>query len=314
MHSAIKKTTQKSAMSVALATFLFILLVSPALALEIQVDRDGNIHVSQGYVLGDNSEDKEEKDKEDEKKEEKKEAVRPLIPASEKQELKVSFKENKARVEMKRQDLPKSTIKVVETENLQMSFPAAEKEVEDKQETEVEHGTEAENEQEKKSTELEREYAEKIREARRQRIKEVVELRERKENGTKSLELNSRDVKAQVDGAEFVLDSETNEVTITTPSGKKHVLAHLPDQALARMKEAGVISDDEFDTENQELQAEATEDGVVYTAEVTEKKKFLSFFPRIVSEKVTLDDATGEVKRESTASGFWGKFLDRFSY
>lgn len=280
--------------------FLLTLFVSPALALEIEIDKYGNMKFFEGYVLGEDTN-------------RGRPSIQPISapsgststysrrptrqrPAGE--DLVVTMEDEGPRVDVSEEDStgmrrPRATMK---SENLEMRFPARAKNL-------------TEEQREKMSN-----YQEKIREARQERIQEMAELRERRGEGEDGLELKSRNVKAKLNGAEFILDTDSNEVQLTTPSGKVHYLTHLPDQALSRMKEAGVITEGNFDEDNQELEAVATEDGIEYTADISERKKFLSFFPRTVNKKIVLDDATGEVREDLSNKGWFGRMMDRFSY
>ena len=182
---------------------------------------------------------------------------------------------------------------VMMSDNLEVRFPAKYRQLTEEQRSKM------------------NEYQEKIMVQRQERIKEMAELRERDMGDEKALELKSREVKAKVNGAEFVLDPENNEVKLTTPSGQVHILTHLPDQAINRMEEAGVIR--EF-TDDDTLEAVADDTGIKYVAKVKEPKKLLSFFPRMVERQITLDDATGEVSQDYTAKGWFNRMLDRLSY
>lgn len=294
---------KKTAIQLGLATFMLVLLVSPVLALEIEVDQYGNMKMYEGYVLGKTTTTGRS-------------SIQPVnsasnvqavpvttqtpsrvIPSRDAKDVVVTMQGSGTRVELT-DDLIEGTTKdgdVMNAENLEMRFPSS-------------RGLTA-DQKEKMSA-----YQEKIKTAREERVKEMVAVRERNSGEEKALELNSRNVKAHLNGAEFILDSETGDVILTTPSGEEHILTHLPDQALSRMEEAGVISDASFDPDNQELEAVATEDGIEYTATVVEDKKFLSFFPRKVERKVTLDDATGEVTEDFTSTSWYERMMDRWSY
>jgi hypothetical protein len=288
---------KKSLISIGSLVFLFTLFVSPALALEIEVDQYGNINVFEGYVLGEATGGRSSIQPVSGSGSSARKTPTRVIPSREDKDLVVTMEENGTHVELKRDlDDKNGEGDSFRSENLELRFPAKTKDL-------------SEEQKEKLS-----EYQEKVREARQERIKELSQLRERKQEDGEGLELKSRNVKAKLNGAEFLLDPKTNEVTLTTPSGNEHILTHLPDQALSRMKEAGVISDESFDEDSQELEAVATEDGIEYTATVSENRKFLSFFPRIVEKKVTLDDTTGEVSEESTSRDWFNRMMDRFSY
>lgn len=292
---------KKTVITLGTLVFLLAVFVSPALALEIEVDQAGNIKMYEGYVLGKTTD---------------KPSIQPIsapnsgnttqravptkyVPAQQNKDVVVTMEEDGTQVQLRDGSGDGSMNQGSETmmsDNLEMRFPARTKELTEEQKEKM------------------NEYQERIQEARQERIKEMVELRERNMGDESALEIQTRNVKAHLDGAEFVLDSENNEVKLTTPSGQEHILTHLPDQALSRMKEAGVITDESFDPENDELEAVATDDGIKYVADVVEEKKLFSFFPRMVERQVVLDDATGEVTQDYTSQGWFARMLDRFSY
>jgi len=288
---------KKTVLSLGLAVFLLAMFVSPVLALEIEVDQAGNINLYQGYVLGETTD---------------RPSIRPImapnpdsgdevrtvpnrtIPRRADRDLVVTMEDEGTRVEMRAESgQANAGSEVMMSDNLEVRFPAKYRQLTEEQRSKM------------------NEYQEKIMTQRQERIKEMAELRERNMGDEKTLELKSREVKAKVNGAEFVLDPENNEVKLTTPSGQVHILTHLPDQAINRMEEAGVIR--EF-TDDDTLEAVADDTGIKYVAKVKEPKKLLSFFPRMVERQITLDDATGEVSQDYTAKGWFNRMLDRLSY
>ena len=292
---------KKTVIQLGLATFMLVLLVSPALALEIDVDQYGNINSYEGNVLGKSTEGHSSIQPINsvsnvEAVPVTRQAPSRVIESTDAKDMVVTIHGQGTKVELRDDFSDDSDDDVLKSENLEMRFPAKVRSLTDDQKDHM------------------NKYQEKIKEARQERLKEMVELRERNEGDEKALEIQSRNVKARLNGAEFVLDSETGDVMLTTPYGEEHILTHLPDQALARMEQAGVISEEGFDVENQELEAVVTEDGIQYTTTVSEDKKFLSFFPRSVERKVTLDDATGEVEEDFTSTSWYERMMDRWSY
>ncbi|MBT4123970.1 MAG: hypothetical protein HN981_03645 [Candidatus Pacebacteria bacterium] len=292
---------KKTVIQLGLATFMLVLLVSPALALEIDVDQYGNINIYEGNVLGKSTEGHSSIQPINsvsnvEAVPVTRQAPSRVIESTDAKDMVVTIHGQGTKVELRDDFSDDSDDDVLKSENLEMRFPAKVRSLTDDQKDHM------------------NKYQEKIKEARQERLKEMVELRERNEGDEKALEIQSRNVKARLNGAEFVLDSETGDVMLTTPYGEEHILTHLPDQALARMEQAGVISEAGFDVENQELEAVVTEDGIQYTTTVSEDKKFLSFFPRSVERKVTLDDATGEVEEDFTSTSWYERMMDRWSY
>lgn len=157
------------------------------------------------------------------------------------------------------------------------------------------------------------ESAERAREERRERTEEKIEIRsERREDGTQEFQFESRNVRARLNGAEFVLDPETNEVTVVTPSGEEKVLSHLPDQVITKMQENGFFDNvGGVNPEELELELETREDGrVVYATTVEKEKKLLGFFTRKVQTRLEMDDETGEVREtELPTESFLGRLL-----
>jgi hypothetical protein len=167
-------------------------------------------------------------------------------------------------------------------------------------------------------TQERKEYLEKLRVQREERNEEKIEIRNMNQDGkdvnkeTKGkTEIESRSIKAKLNGAQFNLDPITNQVLLTTPSGQEHILKHLPDQAITRMEENGF-----FNTGDEEIEVETTADGIIqYKMDSSQPKKFLGIIKREVPVDVTLNDETGEVTTtEIQPKSFWGKFLNRFSF
>ncbi|MEN8252946.1 MAG: hypothetical protein ABFQ62_01050 [Patescibacteria group bacterium] len=139
-------------------------------------------------------------------------------------------------------------------------------------------------------------YLEKVREERRNRREEMTQIRARIQNEEASMAIESRGVKARVkNGAEFSIDAQSNEITITTPSGNTHTLNHLPDQAIEKMKESGKLSP-EIDND-QLLDITTGKDGnLKLEFQEEEDKKLFGLFTRKLRRKYQLDDQTGEIQ------------------
>lgn len=156
------------------------------------------------------------------------------------------------------------------------------------------------------------EYTTQLQEQRQERAEERVEIRNMYDaDGKERFAIMSRNMTAQIDGANFAYDQETGEVVLTTPSGQEHILQHLPDQAISRMEEQGLFVDSE-----KEIEIETTEDGYVrYKAQGSKPKKFLGLFNRNVETEVVLDDLTGEASEtEVTPDRFIDRLLYRLSF
>jgi hypothetical protein len=159
-------------------------------------------------------------------------------------------------------------------------------------------------------------YQEEIRKQRQERKDELIEIRNKLKDNKQTLELESRKVKAALkNGAEFSLDPTTNEVTVVTPSGETHLLNHLPDQALERMKATGLFSDTSS-SDKQEVEVETTANGdLVYKKRDKIKKKLFGLFPREIESEIILNDSTGEVIEEPLPpTTFFGQFFNSLSF
>lgn len=139
-----------------------------------------------------------------------------------------------------------------------------------------------------------------------------VHLRSSDARGDHRLELESHNVKAHIpEGLQFELDSGTNEVSLIAPTGEQRTLNHLPDQAVERMKAAGIFSDDD-ELETTEVSVNTDTQEIEYRQKVRVTKRLLGMFKRNVDTEVVLNDATGEVHEEAQSAGF-AKFLDSLS-
>jgi hypothetical protein len=101
--------------------------------------------------------------------------------------------------------------------------------------------------------------------------------------------------------SQFNVDPETNEVTLTSPSGQEHELNYLPREALDAM--AGQLGTPQSasgstNTSQSETEIELKENSegeMVYQATVQERKRFLGLFGWDKPKTVELNDQTGEV-------------------
>ena len=145
--------------------------------------------------------------------------------------------------------------------------------------------------------------------------KESVMIRSKNQDSANHLEIESRDIKAKIRaGAEFELNSETNEVTLITPSGEEHILKNLPDQAIERMQKAGLLVEtSQLDTELVSVAVNSETNAIEYRQKVQRAKKFLGLFNREVESEIVLNDSTSEVSEESVSTGFQ-LLLDKLSF
>ena len=258
-------------------------------ALEIVVD-NGMVTFYQDNVLGDDDDSRDEEDSADEVDEVKDE--REKMTSRQRQLIRVKSSGEKTEVELRPTPSRKSTNPIPE----------------------VKEKLERIEQMESKRVSLEFETRERVGEMETTSDSDRAMLRARKENSEQELELESREVKARIkQGAEFELNSQTNEVTLITPSGQTHVLNHLPDQAIARMQEAGLFSDVDSDSDLVSITVNDDSEVIEYRQKVKKTKKFLGLFDRQVESEVILNDSTREVYEEPASTGFQ-LFLDQLSF
>ncbi|NCN23867.1 MAG: hypothetical protein GW945_00025 [Candidatus Pacebacteria bacterium] len=258
-------------------------------ALEIVVD-NGMVTFYQDNVLGDDDDSRDEEDSADEVDEVKDE--REKMTSRQRQLIRVKSSGEKTEVELRPTPSRKSTNPIPE----------------------VKEKLERIEQMESKRVSLEFETRERVGEMETTSDSDRAMLRARKENSEQELELESREVKARIkQGAEFELNSQTNEVTLITPSGQTHVLNHLPDQAIARMQEAGLFSDVDSDSDLVSITVNDDSEVIEYRQKVKKTKKFLGLFDRQVESEVILNDSTSEVYEEPASTGFQ-LFLDQLSF
>jgi hypothetical protein len=132
--------------------------------------------------------------------------------------------------------------------------------------------------------------------------------------GKQEIEIRSKAAAAQLKGAEFTVEPETNTITITTPSGQEKTLNHLPDQALERIRNTVRLQN--TDTATPDFSIETNEQNqLIYRTQGVKQKKFLGLFNRNVDAEVVLNDETGEVaETEKPSAGILGQFLDAFTF
>lgn len=334
---------KKTLPTLLLVVFLLQMAQLPALAMEIVISSNGTMSFYNDQVLGreddrernegsrserdekDREQAREQDDREKEDARETRKSVREdkdeyvrdekpsrTVPRTSNTKLRVSSEKEKVEVKLEdKREKPADGVDAIDfrteertsTERLRLETSA---ELRDDLRERREEGAE-------ERTERRSESAEKAREERRERTEEKIEIRsERREDGTQEFQFESRNVRANLKGAEFVLDPETNEVTVVTPSGEEKVLSHLPDQVITKMQEKGLFDSVEgVNPEEVELELETREDGsVVYSTTVEREKKLLGFFTRKVRTKLEMDDETGEVREtELPRESFLGRLL-----
>lgn len=253
-------------------------------ALEIVVD-NGMVTFYQDNILGDDDNSGDEKDSVDEVKDE-----REKMTSRQRQLIRVKSAGEKTEIELRPTPSRQSTnpipeikeklerIEQMESERVSLEFESRERQGED------------------------------------EKTVNPVMVRTRNENSEQGLEIESRDVTAKIrQGAEFELNSETNEVTLITPSGETHTLNHLPDQAIDRMQEAGLFVDSSPVGELVSVSVNDETNNIEYRQKIKQTKKFLGLFNRQVESEIVLNDSTSEVYEEPVATGFQ-LLLDQLSF
>ncbi|MBU0576614.1 hypothetical protein KJ707_01615 [Patescibacteria group bacterium] len=305
----------KTRLMIIFAFLTVVLIVAPqAMALDIQVFPDGRVEFYSGSVLGEKDEQTKDAAKQKLKVTEPKkipvENRIKTINQGDNQELRIRTDQNEIGIELKEKPAPNSSSmpakfeskEETKSDNVNLQFPASlsEKQFEATQKKQEEHQV----------------YQEQLREERQQRQGEMVELKNKLRENKQLLELKSRNVKASLQqGAEFTLDPATNKVTVVTPSGQSHLLNHLPDQALERMKAAGLF-DSGSQVNEEAVEVGANDQGeLVYKKKDQIKKRFLGLFPRQINSEIVLNDATGEVTEQEVApSSLFEQFLNAVSF
>ncbi len=339
----------KNLTSILMALILLTTVVSQAHALEITIDQNGSIRFYADQVLGDSTD--EEKRTEYYKKVQERVAAQKTTERATGEEKKMQMekrtdapvktiyptKDSKIRIkneadetqvmvgkkrsDEKTEDREKPEFETQQTTKdarVKLEFPAQLKEssaaAKGRRDDDLEDRT---NEERGSIGQENRDAIEakmkQVTEDRQERKNEKVELRtEENANGQKEFVFESRLMKAKAHGAEFSVDPKTNVVTITTPSGNEHVLTHLPDQAVLRMKAAGIIDTASLESGESELELETKPDGsVVYSTTTKKPKKIFGIFRRDVETKVELNDDSGEVVEEAVPqTSLIGRVLD----
>lgn len=289
-------------------TFLITILVGVVLlvsipqvfALEIKVLQDGSINFYEDSVLGNEDNDIGEDETEDET--EQGDLIRTTNLNGGKISVELENDEIKVDIEKKSGSNQVETSKV---SRLNMEIPSGK--------TKAQQNMSGKNKADvKEAREEYKAYLEQLKEERKTRLQEQLELRNKqREDGKQEMELESRGITARLTRAEFVYDSTTGIVTLTTPSGNVHELNHFPDQAILRMEE--VVADD---LENADIEVLTTnDDSIVYKTKGTKKTKFLGLFSRDIDTEIVLDDETGEViETDLQAASILGRLLDSLSF
>ena len=286
-----------------LAAFFILSISSSQTAQALEIDVSGGvISIYLSSVLG-------ESDSSEQHTERAKDSQREHILSRQKQSIRVEKSGERTEIELRPtsrrpqgeeqvlRNKPEH-IEQLETDCLQMEF-----------DPEVDRGQRDEIRPEHKAN------IDSAREERAQRKEsdDQVRLKTKDAQGAHRLELESRQVKADIpNGIQFELNADTNEVTLITPSGEQKTLNHLPDQAIERMKAAGIFSDTDV-LDEAEVSVNSDTQEIEYRQKVRVTRRLLGFFKREVDSEVVLNDKTGEVREEQQATGF-AKFLNSISF
>lgn len=109
--------------------------------------------------------------------------------------------------------------------------------------------------------------------------------------------------------------NSNNELIVTRPDGSTKVVTVLPDQAIEKMVEKGLMEPGTLDlsTENLELTTD-TSGEPVYKVKKEMNKKVLGLFPMKFSSETSISATDSElVESKSTETNRWRKFLERLA-
>ena len=305
---------QKAAIVTVLSLVMFSILALPARA-DYLYDRSGTLISVDGSVLGDDDA-KDEVENESEDNESVSASPSPTSSRSEsdikreeqkrEQAKKTLEREVEARKKMNDKNETKSRLEV-RSEDGKFKLK---QEIKDKngrminKEVELKEGESLHIEDENgERTEIKpgiMELKEERQENREERKEERVENREQK------LELIKEKVKARTD---FDLSvNEDNELIVTKPDGSSRVLIVLPDQAVAKLQEQGILVEGETPelTENEDGQA-------VYKVSQEAERRILGFAIKFKRDS-EVSAETGEVETKSGETNPVKRFLERFLF
>lgn len=286
---------QKAAIITVLSLVMFSILALPARA-DYLYDRSGTLVSIDGSVLGEDDstvavEDESDNKREEQKREQAKKTLEREVEARKKMNDK---NETKSRLEVRSED-GKFKLK---QEIKDKAGRVINKEVELKEGESLHVENERGERTEIKPMVMDR--IEERQENREERKEDRVENREQK------LELIKEKVKARTD---FDLSvNEDNELIVTKPDGSSRVVTVLPDQAVAKLQEKGILVEDETPelTENEDGQA-------VYKVSQEEERRFLGFALKF-KRNSEVSAETGEVETKSGETNPVKRFLERFLF
>ena len=281
-------------------------LFTPLVSADWLIDRSGTLVKLDPLVLGDNDEQKSEIKNEEKKDERKQEEVKSEQSKNRSDENKPSEVEKKSQEKSRERAKEKleSTIKINEIKaNKNKTETESEIEIEDskfkiKQKIKDQNGRETE-------TELEMEQDEEV-EVESLDGDEVKKFR-LKTRDDDSVEVERNNIRVHT-RLPISINSD-NELVVTRPDGTQKVVAVMPDQALAKLREQNIlISDDSVDTPELE-----EEDGQsVYKIDGEKQEKVLGIFKISYRTKAVVSAETGEIVRTELSN--LDRFLSIFSF
>lgn len=294
---------QKTAIVTILSLVLFSLLAIPARA-DYLYDRSGTLLTIDGSVLGDETTETDaatsqvsasgseaEKKREEQKREQAKKTLEREIESRKKINEK---NELKSQLELRTED---GKFKLKQEIKDKMGRVIS-KDVELKEGESLHIENERGERTEIKPMVMDR--IEERQESREERKEEMVENREQK------LEIIKDKVKARTDFNLTV--NEDNELIVTKPDGSSRVVTVLPDQAVAKLQEKGILVEGETPelTENEAGEA-------VYKVSKEEERRFLGIALKFRRES-EVSAETGEVETKSGETNPVKRLLERFLF
>ncbi len=305
---------QKAAIVTVFSLVMFSILTIPARA-DYLYDRSGTLVSIDGTVLGDDdTQDEVEKESEDEEV-----GSASPSPTSSRSESEIKREEQKREQAKKTLEREIESRKKMNEKNelkSQLEVRSEDGKFKLKQEIKDKMGRVTKKEVELKEGEslhIENERGERteikpmVMELKEER-KEMMEERktERVENREQKLEMIKDNVKART-GFDLSVN-EDNELIVTKPDGTSRVVTVLPDQAVAKLQEKGILVEGETPelTENEAGEA-------VYKVSKEEERRFLGIALKFKRESEVSAD-TGEVETKSGETNPVKRFLERFLF
>lgn len=293
---------QKSALITVLGLVLFSLLAIPARA-DYLYDRSGTLTPIDGAVLGDDDQltssspsrsttrSESEKKREEQKREQDKKMLEREIEArkklNEKQEI-------KSQLEIKSEDGKFKLNQEIRDKNGRVT--KKEVELKEGESLHVENERGERTEIKPMGVELKEERKE-MREAQKE---------ERVENRQQKLELIKEKVKARTDFSLTV--DEDNKLIVTKPDGSSRVVTILPDEAVAKFQEKGILVDGSIPELTENAAGEA-----VYRVTQEAERRILGFAIKFRREN-EVSAETGEVESKSGETNPVKRWLERFFF